>query len=239
MKPERAIEELESLKLDAATLNISLQDGDVDAWDRKVRVVLVATFGETDNFIAQHDSITYSPSFAIAGDDTLFINALRSGIQNCCNLIDAAIYRLQLEQDNVDQRPDSIDYDPKLWAHVSALIERQEWDSIPAQVSIFVEHTIRDWSNNPIGKNGDLLVGKALMARTFGDYGILKLGQQSNENEGWRNLAIGFTQAVSNVARHRLSDRDDARRYAIGVIGLASLLLTQIRYEHGDILKES
>ncbi|MGP6175356.1 TIGR02391 family protein [Corynebacterium sp. A21] len=56
--------------------------------------------------------------------------------------------------------------------------------------------------------------------------------------EGWRSLAMGFTQALSNVDRHRLQRRDDARRYAIGVLGLGSLLLTQLRYEHSELIED-
>lgn len=31
---------------------------------------------------------------------------------------------------------------------------------------------------------------------------------------------------------------EPAQRYAIGVLGLGSLLLTQLRYEHGDLIEE-
>jgi hypothetical protein len=34
--------------------------------------------------------------------------------------------------------------------------------------------------------------------------------------------------------RHHIQERDDARRYEIGVLGLASLILTQLRREHAD-----
>ena len=51
-------------------------------------------------------------------------------------------------------------------------------------------------------------------------------------------LGMGFAQALSNVDRHHIQDRDDARRYAIGVLGLGSLLLTQLRHEHADHFAE-
>ena len=47
---------------------------------------------------------------------------------------------------------------------------------------------------------------------------------------------MGFAQALGNVDRHRIQSREDAQRYAIGVLGLGSLLLTQLRHEHGDLL---
>ena len=49
---------------------------------------------------------------------------------------------------------------------------------------------------------------------------------------------MGFAQALGNVDRHRIQSRDDAQRYAIGVLGLGSLLLTQLRHEHGDLIEE-
>ncbi len=38
-------------------------------------------------------------------------------------------------------------------------------------------------------------------------------------------------------AHSAIQKRGDAKRYALGVLGLGSLSLTQLRYEHGDILK--
>ena len=39
------------------------------------------------------------------------------------------------------------------------------------------------------------------------------------------------------VEDERIQRRDDAKRYALGVLGLGSLLLTQMRHEHGEILQ--
>ena len=33
-----------------------------------------------------------------------------------------------------------------------------------------------------------------------------------------------------------VSERDDARQYAIGVLGLASLLFTEVKHEYGSTL---
>ena len=43
-------------------------------------------------------------------------------------------------------------------------------------------------------------------------------------------LAVGDT--------HRIQRRNDDKRYALGVLGAGSLLLTQLRYEHGNRFKE-
>lgn len=66
----------------------------------------------------------------------------------------------------------------------------------------------------------------------FGTGGPPALGDQTNETDGWRNLGQGLVAALGNVDRHGIQERSDAKQYAIGVLGLASPLLTQIRYEH-------
>jgi hypothetical protein len=48
---------------------------------------------------------------------------------------------------------------------------------------------------------------------------------------------MGFAMALRNVDTHRIQRRDDDKRYALGVLGTGSLLLTQLRYEHGNRFK--
>lgn len=81
-------------------------------------------------------------------------------------------------------------------------------------------------------------MGKNLMAKVFADDSDWWIGALPGEREGWRALAIGFIQALSNVDRHRIQKRDDARRYAMGVLGLGSLLLTQLRHAHGELIED-
>jgi hypothetical protein len=40
--------------------------------------------------------------------------------------------------------------------------------------------------------------------------------------------------AVGNAVRHRIQLRDDAKRFAMGVLGAGSLLLTQLRHQHAN-----
>jgi hypothetical protein len=54
--------------------------------------------------------------------------------------------------------------------------------------------------------------------------------------EGWRFLAVGFASALGNVDRHNIQDRADLKQYALGVLGLASLLLTQVRFTHPAVV---
>ena len=127
---------------------------------------------------------------------------------------------------------DDTTIDPELWSHVEGLIADSDWSKVPAEVVIFLEHKIRVWAGEPTAKDGAAMTGKTLFATAFKDDGPLRLGQQSSEYEGWRGLGTGLAQAIGNVARHRIQQRDDLRRYAMGVLGLGSLILTQLRYEH-------
>lgn len=125
---------------------------------------------------------------------------------------------------------DSGDYDPELWAHVVGLLDAGDWGKVPAAVAIYVEHQVRSWSGL-----SNAVVGKNLYATALGEKGKLAVGAVASEQEGWRMLGMGLVQAVGNVARHRLQTRDDERRYAVGVLGLGSLLLTQIQLEHPEL----
>jgi len=40
--------------------------------------------------------------------------------------------------------------------------------------------------------------------------------------------------ALGNADRHRVQQRDDAKRYGMGVLGAGSLLLTQLRHQHAN-----
>lgn len=123
-------------------------------------------------------------------------------------------------------------YDSGLWAAVKSSFEAEDWQSIPALTARYVEHTIREWSGLQRLTPDTPVLGKELANKAFALDGPLQLGQFSNEREGWQSLARGFFQALSNVDRHRIQNRADIREYATGVLGLASLLLIQIRFEH-------
>lgn len=88
----------------------------------------------------------------------------------------------------------------------------------------------------PKGRNGETLVGKGLFTAIFANDGQFRLGKEAGEWEGWRSLGAGFAQALGNVDRHNIQKRVDAKRYAFGVLGLGSLILTQLRYQHGEDL---
>lgn len=154
-----------------------------------------------------------------------------------CGYIDAAIFELRLLT-NDDAPVDERSFDPDLWDHVKSIVGDEDWGKVASLVATFVEDRVRVWAGRPRDKNGEDLYGKGLYAAVFAEAGEYRLGKHKGEWEGWRMLGMGFAQAIGNVDRHHVQNRAAARRYAIGVLGLGSLLLTQLRYEHGERLSE-
>lgn len=238
MRADKAIEALEALKDEAATSDVMSGGEHWTAWKGKVRGVLVAALGKDDHLVERFDKVRYSLSmWSDRTPSSAFTQARHNGIRNACGIIDAALYQLRLQVDD-DEPVDLRSFDPDLWEHVKQLVEDGDWGKVASQTAIFVEDRIRTWAGEPASKQGDALVGKGLMAHVFGDASDWRLGSRAGEREGWRGLGMGFAQALGNVDRHRIQSRDDAQRYAIGVLGLGSLLLTQLRHEHGDLIED-
>lgn len=219
----------------------SVMDGGsgLTAWKGKVRGVLVAALGHDDHLVERFDKVRYS--LGASSERTprsAFDNARRGGVRNACGVIDAALYQLRLHAENGEEPVDTRSFDSDLWEHVRGLVEAEDWAKVASQTAIFLEDRVRSWAGDPKSGKGESLVGKDLMGRVFSDDSDWRLGSRAAEREGWRGLGVGFAQALSNVDRHRIQQRQDARRYAIGVLGLGSLLLTQMRYEHGDLVED-
>ena len=96
-----------------------------------------------------------------------------------------------------------------------------------------VRHLLRTLGKVASGLPNNL-VGVDLMRDAFKVGGPLALsvGEVASETEGGHLLARGLTQAVRNVAGHRIEERPDAKTYAMGVLGTILLLMTQVRLEH-------
>ena len=236
MRPAVAIEELTKLKAEAEAADLFRQPSGLESWRPRVRAIFTRAFGEDHHVVKSFDKVKYTPGMTWGGmDRSYFENARQGGVRTVIGLIDAASYELGLV--GGDEPVDEHAYDPELWAHVKTEVEDGEWGKVASQTAIFVENHIRTWAGNPQDQRGNNLVGKNLYLEVFGDASDYRLGRQASEREGWRHLGMGFAQALSNVDRHRIQTRDDAKRYALGVLVLGSLLLTQLRYEHSDILK--
>lgn len=147
--------------------------------------------------------------------------------QRAQGFLEAAIADLELPA--LDDLADSTDLDPELWAHISAHVHDEDWGAVASQTAIFTEDRIRRWTKQQPAE----LVGKDLMVAALGETGNYRLGLTAGEKQGWQFLAMGISQALRNADAHRIQTRPDHHRYAMGVAGASSLLLTQLRYEHG------
>lgn len=207
------------------------------AWKGKVRGLLASSLGDQDHLIERFDKVSYSPGvWSTSTPDYYFEQARHGGIRTACGVIDAAVYQLELLSGD-DEPVHERSFDPELWAFVKGLVEAEDWAKVAPQTAIFVENHVRTWAGDPKDKNGESLVGKALFLAVLADDSDWRLGARTGEREGWRSLGMGFAQALSNVDRHRIQHREDARRYAVGVLALGSLLLTQLRWEHSELIE--
>lgn len=239
MNTERALQALEELKTEATTPDVLNGGRDFTAWKNKTRGVIAAALPGDEDLLEQFDRIRYSLGmYSTSTPRSAHDQARHRGINTACGVIDAAIYRVRLHHDDTDQPVDAQAFDPGLWNHVRHLVEHEDWSKVASQTAIYVEDTIRTWAGDPRGRDGGTLVGKNLMAAVFAPDSELRCGRQASEWEGWRALAMGFAQALSNVDRHRISERADGRRYAIGVLGLGSLILTQLQHHHSDLIAD-
>jgi hypothetical protein len=233
MRADTAADHLRKLREAASEASIQSDTSESLTWKQNVRSIFVKALGSDHHLVTELDDIRYGLSFVTSSTPaSAWANAYRGGIAEAASYIDAAIFELELSEDS-DVPLDDLSYDPELLLHVKNTIESGDWDKLAAQVAIFVEDKVRRWSESP-----DTLVGKGLYASALADDAELRLGKTKSEWEGWRFLGMGLAQAVGNVDRHRLQNRGDAKRYAIGVLGVGSLLLTQLRFEHEEIIQQ-
>ncbi len=159
--------------------------------------------------------------------------AFHAARQKAEGLIEAAIFELE-ELSAPDASGADAAYDPELWEHVQPHVVAEDWGKVASQTAIFTEDRIRKWAGRPVTE-----IGETLMTAVLGDKGEYRLGRTSGEQQGWHRLGMGISMALRNVDVHRIQERPDNKRYAMGVLGVSSLLLTQLRYEHGNRFKDS
>jgi hypothetical protein len=225
MTPEDAIQALQALH-DAGYDCLRQKDG-CNEWRSESLSVLGAVFGPDSDDVRLYKEATRSFERREDGRDAQVLQ--RDAVIRGAASLMSSIAMLHLVKAGVFDPPA---IDPELWAHVQGLINADDWAKVPAAVAIFVEDKVREWAGDPRQPNGEVLIGKSLYAVALKDEGPLRLGGQASEREGWRSLGTGLAQAVGNVDRHRIQRRADVKCYAMGVLGLGSLLLTQLRYEH-------
>lgn len=235
MKPEQAISALRDLQQQARDVPpIQTSGPEHGAWTAKVVAVLDRGLGPTVSTVERFKKLRYSRHIYTGQSAELSARAdyFRAQVMRAILLLDAAVYELELLVQTAAIEAEY--YDAGLWAHVKHSVDEERWTQVASDAAIYVEDKVRRWAGSPANRDGGKRVGKDLFAMALAPGGPIALGSQASETEGWRNLAMGLASAVGNVDRHTIQERPDAMQYAIGVLGLASLLLTQIRYEHPD-----
>jgi len=235
MNSNRAVMELQRLRSEANDI-ASMGPGPQHAlWKASVSIVMQQALDTSSDIQFKFGSVVYRPRYMSTAADAAASNAkfFSDRVQDAVVFIDAAIYALNLMS---EEDIDSDNYDKELWSHVQHSVDDERWDQVASAAATFVEDKVRRWAGKPLNDSNGVLVGQALFAKVLSEGGPLALGNQTAETIGWRNLGMGFAAALSNVDRHIIQERSDLKQYAIGVLGLASLLLTQIRYTHPDAI---
>ena len=223
---------LEGLKAELATLPTSTGTAEHTSWKSRTRSALTWYLGQAHHITEAFIAMRWTPSAYLAGDTTAFPNAFRGGVQRATGLLDAAIAELDALRDTPTLEDGEVD--AELWEHISADVAAREWGKVSSQTAIFTEDRIRRWT----GQRPEL-VGESLMSAVFGDNGDYRLGLTAGEKQGWHRLAMGISMALRNADAHRIQQRPDHKLYALGVVGVSSLLPTQLRYEHGNRFQDT
>ena len=233
VKPEEAIDRMRALRAEAATLPHSTSSAEFNSWKPRVRSLLTRALGEHHHITERFIKTRWTPSMYTLGDTSAFSATFRATIPEVQGILDAAIAEIELLADEVPVVDES-GVDAELWEHIAPEVQAEAWGKVASQAVIFTEDRIRKWAGRPVGE-----VGKDLVVATFGKSGQFQMGQTEGETQGWQLFAQGIAQALRNVDAHRIQDRPDHKRYALGLVGACSLLLTQMRYEHGNRFRDT
>ena len=194
---------------------------------RRADLTLRRVLGDEHHFVEDLAKARFTVGFSPASVQAVQAS-FETGKQDVASLLKGAIYELEVLREPPEFASDAAT-DPELWQHVEHLVEQEQWGQVASQAAIFVESKLRQWAGRPATE-----VGEKLMTQVLGENGEFQLGQTQGEKQGWHRLGMGFAMALRNVDTHRIQARPDLKRYALGVLGAGSLLLTQLRYEHGN-----
>lgn len=239
MDNDRAVE---LLKKHLEDLAAGLRPDDSTAWRLKAEAILRKSLGDDHPLVDEFESIVWTATVLrnslISREGQKLVEeranaeAFSAAYPKAEGVLEAAIYELSVLTEPARFATDA-SIDPELWQEVRHLIEQERWTQVASQTAIFVENKMRQWAGRPNSE-----VGQNLMTAVLGEgSGTFPLGQTSGETQGWHRFGMGFAMALRNVDTHRIQSRPDLKRYALGVLGAGSLLLTQLRYEHGNRFK--
>jgi hypothetical protein len=229
MNRDRTVEQLRALIDQSADQSVRREGPANVSWKARAEAVLLGALGPESATLAKFRDVRYTVGVwsGDPGEDARDARHFADAVDVAAALLEAAIFEVEVLQGDGPQTVGT--YDIGLWQHVRHLVDEERWDQVVSQSVIYVEDKVRRWSGQARGT-----VGKGLFTEAFKQGGKLALGTEPNEQVGWLNLALGLVGAVGNVARHHVEDRSDGRLYGLGVVGLASLLLTQVKYEHPE-----
>jgi hypothetical protein len=203
-------------------------DGEFHDWRQRTDLTLRRIFGDDHKLLTDFQKNRWAPTYSPASPEA-FRSSFSGGRARAAAVLKGALYQLE-ELTEPANFAASASIDPELWEHVQHLVEDEQWAQIASQTAIFVESKTRQWAGLPDSKFGKDLMVAVLKPGA----GLFPLGRTPGEHEGWLSLGIGIAMAVGNADRHRIQQRDDAKRYAMGVLGAGSLLLTQLRHQHAN-----
>lgn len=207
---------------------IALDDQYFKQWRLKTSRTLVRVFDSEHPLVQQFDQNHFA-SMSLYGEETVDAAAFQQGKESAIAVLEAAAYELDMLMTPASlAQKESFDSD--LWDHVAHLVQAEQWAQAASQTAIFAEDRIRQWAGL-----GEELTGQRLMTAVLhSDKGRFPLGRTDAEREGWYRFGMGISNAIRNVDTHRIQKRPDLKPYAVGVLGAYSLLLTQLRFEHGN-----
>jgi hypothetical protein len=197
----------------------------LDAWREKTSTVLRITMGENHEQTSRFESINYKSRMP-TNNPPYEVTVRQRGVDRARAVLEAAMFEVENDAPEV---PPATEADEELWGAVGYLADAEQWGHLVSTAVVFFEH----WTRTRAGFSNSL-IGVDLMTAAYKPGGPLELAIEENpsEGEGWLLFAKGLTMAVRNVAGHRIEDRDDAQKYALGVVGAISLIMTQVRLEH-------
>jgi hypothetical protein len=232
VKSDDAVQQLEALAEELKGLRPDWRTAEFVSWELRTRSALTHALGAQHYITDQFVRNDWSAPVSLA-DDGMDFRWFREGATRARGMIDAAIAEIKLLGDDVTVADES-GIDAELWEEVAPEIRSESWVKVARNALIFTEDRIRKWAGRP-----DTEVGPALAVAIFGRQGIFQMGKTDGETEGWQLFAQGIAKALRNVDTHRVQERPDLKRYALGVVGACSLLLTQMRFEHGNRFRDT
>jgi hypothetical protein len=231
VKSDDAVQQFEALVAELKGLPPHRHSAKFVSWELRTRSALTHALG------AQHhitDQFNHNRWTSVSwGDEEMEAGSFGQGAARAQGMLDAAIAEVKMLGDDVPVA-DEEGIDAELWEHVAPEIRSEAWVKAARGALIFTEDRIRRWAGRP-----DAEAAKELAVAIFGDKGNYRMGRTDGEMQGWQLFAQGIAQALRNADTHRIQERPDLKRYALGVVGACSLLLTQMRFEHENRLKDT